>query len=154
MQKKVLAVLVPELMAGRPGIDWEFTETIDGLAIDLRPALAPGRCARVAVSESTEIFSYSFAGYHVAEFAYDLEEKQEVLEDKINEAVAAVLGPTQILLEWAGQQVVRSAIGHDASGKAPAQFTTSFPLSRLWWWARGKRFRREVLTFPALANAE
>lgn len=151
---KVLAALVPELLAVHPGIDWEFTETTEGLAVDIRPASDPSRCARIFVSASTEVFSYSFAGYHVAEFAYDLEEKREVLEDKINEAVSAVLGPTQVLLEWAGQEVVRSAISHDAFGEPPAQFTTSFPLSRLWWWVRGRRFRREVVTFPDLAQAE
>ena len=150
----MLAALVPELLAVHPGIDWEFTETTEGLAVDIRPASDPSRCARIFVSASTEVFSYSFAGYHVAEFAYDLEEKREVLEDKINEAVSAVLGPTQVLLEWAGQEVVRSAISHDAFGEPPAQFTTSFPLSRLWWWVRGRRFRREVVTFPDLAQAE
>ncbi|MFZ1282664.1 MAG: hypothetical protein WAQ75_00915 [Propionicimonas sp.] len=154
MDTQELEALVPELLAVHPGIDWEFTETTDGLVLDIRPASDPSRCARIAMSASTEVFGLSFAGYHVAEFAYDLEEKREVLEDKINEAVAAVLGPTQVLLEWAGQEVVRSAISHDALGEPSAQFTTSFPLPRLWWWVRGRRFRREVLTFPALAKAE
>ena len=66
---KVLAALVPELLAVHPGIDWEFTETTEGLAVDIRPASDPSRCARIFVSASTEVFSYSFAGYHVAEFA-------------------------------------------------------------------------------------
>lgn len=144
---------MPGLLAAHPGIDWGFTETLDALAIELRPVADPSRCARVVVSESTEVFSYSFAGYYVAESAYDLEEKQEVLADKIGQAVAALRGPTQVLLEWAGPRVVRSAIGHHA-GDPPQGFTTSFPLTGLWWRVRGKRFRQEVLTFPALAGAD
>lgn len=147
MDAEVLTALVPDLLAAHPGIAWECTETMDALAIELRPAADPSRCARVVVSESTEVFSYSFAGYYVGESAYDLEEKQEVLADKIGQAVAAVRGPTQVLLEWAGPRVVRSAIGHHDSGDPPQGFTTSFPLTRLWWRVRGKRFRQEVLTF-------
>lgn len=154
MYAEVLTALVPDLLAAHPGIDWEFAETTDAFAIELHPAADPSRCARVIVSDSTEVFSYSFAGYYVAESAYDLDEKQEVLADQIGQTVAAVRGPTQVLLEWAGSHVVRSAIGHDAGGNPPRSFTSSFPLTRFWWWARGKRFRREVLTFPALADAD
>ena len=149
-----MTALVPDLLAAQPGIGWEFTETTDALAIELRPAADLSRCARVVVSESTEVFSYSFAGYYVAESAYDLAEKREVLADTIGQAVAAVRGPTQVLLEWAGPRVVRSAIGHHAAGEPPHGFTTSFPIARFWWRVRGKRFRREVLTFPALADAD
>lgn len=154
MDVEVLTALVPGLLAAHPGIDWEFTGTTDALAIELRPAAEPSRWARVVVSASTEVFSYSFAGYYVAESAYDLEEKQEVLADKIGQAVAAVRGPTQVLLEWAGPRVVRSAISHDAAGSPPRTFTTSCPITRLWWRVRGMRLRREVLTFPALADAD
>ena len=69
MEAEALTVLVPDLLAAHPGIDWEFTETTEALAIELRPVVDPGRCARVVVSESTEVFSYSFAGYSVAECA-------------------------------------------------------------------------------------
>lgn len=153
MDAEALTAQVPNLLAAHPGIDWEFIETTDALAIELRPAADPSRCARVVVSESTEVFSYSFAGYYVAESAYDLEEKQGVLADKIGQAVAAVRGPTQVLLEWAGTRVVRSALGHHAAGEPPQGFTTSFPIRRLWLRVRGRRFRREALTFPALADA-
>lgn len=153
MDADVLAALVPDWLTAHLGIEWEFADTTDDLAIDIRPASDPSRIARVVVYDSTEIFSYSFAGFYTVEFAYDLDEKKEVLEEKIGEAVAAVRGPTQILLEWAGKEVVRSAIGHDAAGKPPQQFTTSFPLSRLWWRVRGGRFRREVLVFPAIADS-
>lgn len=154
MDAELLTALIPDLLAAHPGIDWEFNETTDAFAIELHPAADPSRLARVMVSDSTEIFSYSFAGYYVAESAYSLDEKQEVLANQIGKAVAAVRGPTHVLLEWAGLHVVRSAINHDPGGDSPRTFTSSFPLTRLWWRARGKRFRREVLTFPALADAD
>jgi len=153
MDADVLAALVPDWLTAHPDIAWEFADTTDAFAIDLRPASDPSRCARVVAHDATEIFSYSFAGYYTAEFAYDLDEKKAVLEEKIGEAVAAVRGPTQILLEWAGKEIVRSAIGHDAGGQPPQQFTTSFPLSRLWWRLRGGRFRREVLVFPPIPDS-
>lgn len=55
----------------------------------------------MVLSDSTEVFSYSFAGYYAAENAYDLDEKRDVLADKTGQAVPAVRGPTQVLLEWA-----------------------------------------------------
>lgn len=153
MDAEVLTALVPDLLAAHLGIDWEFTETKDALAIELRPAADRSRCARVVLSDSTEVFSYCFVGYYAAENAYDLDEKRDVLADKIGQAVAAVRGPTQVLLEWAGPHVVRSAISHHAAGDPPEGFTTSFPITRLWWRIRGKRVRREFRTFPALSDA-
>ena len=41
MDAEVLTALVPDLLAAHPGIDWEFTETKDALAIELRPAADP-----------------------------------------------------------------------------------------------------------------
>ncbi|MDQ7991833.1 MAG: hypothetical protein AAGC63_02230 [Propionicimonas sp.] len=154
MDKEVWTALASDLLAGHRGLDWEFVQTADALAIELQPIADPSRCARVTVSASTEVVSYSFAGHQVSEFAYDLQEKHEVLADTISRAVAAVRGPTQVLLEWAGPHVVRSAISHHTSGDPLERFTTSFPIARLWSRIRGRRIRREVLTFPALPDMD
>lgn len=147
-----LKAVVPDSMAAHPGVSWEFIATDESFAIEIRPSVDPGRYARLYVSESTEIFRVAFAGHETVDFAYELPDKLELLQEQIEEAVLTLHGPTQVLLDWAGDRIVRSAITHNPGGEAPPDFTMDWPFERLWWWLKGKRLRREVVRFPALSD--
>ena len=150
MDHEALAALVPELMKAHPDIDWKFIETNECFALEIRPISDPGRLAEVYVSESTEMFWYVFAGHEARQFAYETPEKREVLEEQLAGAVAAVRGPTQVLLDWAGDDVVRSGISHNVDGEDPEAPTVDWLPKRIWWWMQGRQLRREILKFPAI----
>ncbi|MCC6498569.1 MAG: hypothetical protein IT193_20190 [Propionibacteriaceae bacterium] len=150
MDELALKGVVPGLMAAHPEFGWEFVDTTRAFAIVIRPLADRRRYATVEVWESAEIFSYAFAGHESVDFAYETSEKEEVLQEQIEQATRALRGPTRVMLDWAGDKVARSMITHDFGGEDSHDFTMDRAVERLLWWLKGKRLRREIVRFPAL----
>lgn len=142
-------------MSAFSDIEWHLRESVDGgFEIELHPSLEPSRTAAVFVSGSAEVFAFSFAGHEPWEFAYTEVDKAATLAEQVESAVAAVRGPTQVVLDWAGGKVARSGLTHFPDGRLPGRsdISTGWLFGPLAWWLRGRRLRREILSFPALAE--
>lgn len=158
MEGDELAADVAAIMQSFPDMDWCFLARADFphelFVVEIRPIAAPDRCAHVEVSDSMEVFGYRFAGHWSVDFAYERADKRELLEDTIKEAITAVRGPTRVLLDWGGNEVLRSGISIAEPGNRLPPLSSSMPLRVLWWRLRGRSMRRELLSFPALPVAD
>jgi hypothetical protein len=125
----------------------------EDLILEIHPTRAPERTARVQVFRGAEVYFMDFAGHSSSDFAYDDEDRPEALQGRIQLAVRATLGPTRVLLDRAGDVVVRSVMVIDPDGPSPDQDTiVTRPLPRLAARLNGQQVTREVLEFPAITG--
>src|SRR6476661_7628594 len=149
MDTSDLADLVPGLMASHPTHVWAVTsgrQESEDLIVEIRPALAPQRRAQVQVFRGAEVYFMAFAGHSSKDFAYDDVDRPEALQGRIELAVRATLGPTRVLLDRAGEVIVRSVMVISPDGPVPEQDTiVTRPLPRLAARLHGQQVTREVL---------
>lgn len=116
--------MVPSFMAPHTGHEWFLVspkDAGDDLVLTLSPMTAPERLATVRVNAGAEAFFIDFCGHSTAEFAYDDEGRAETLQEQIDLAVAATLGPTRITLNVDGDVIVGSILVIDPDGSHPRQ---------------------------------
>ena len=153
MQISDLADMVPELMAEHPTHTWVRTSSKNypaDLVLEISPNLEPERKARVQVTTSLEVYFMDFAGHGVTDFAYEDEDRREVMEGQIDLAARVTLGPTRVTLERAGDVLVRSALIVDPDGPGREEFVTSYTPGYLTARLFRREVLREVLEFRAL----
>jgi hypothetical protein len=104
----------------------------------------PLRSAIVTVA-GLELFFLEFQGFEDTDFAYDDDDRREVLKDRLSQAVLAVRGPTRVILERDGEKVVscRLILLGEGGDSFDGPLATSWPFRRL---AARLRFRRLVKT--------
>jgi hypothetical protein len=125
----------------------------EDLIVQMHPTLAPERTARVQVFRGAEVYFMDFAGHSSKDFAYDDEDRPEVLQGRIELAVRATLGPTRVLLDRAGEVILRSVMVIDPDGPNPEQDTiVSWPIRRLEARLCGHQVTREVVEFSAIGS--
>jgi hypothetical protein len=151
-----LAALIPGLMARHPGHEWTLTSgRVPGedLVVTLSPVASPERTATVRVFAGAEVFILEFAGHESADFAYDDKDRPETLQERIDLAAAATLGPSRVTLDRAGDIVVGSTLVIDPDGPSPRENCGgTWPLRRLKARLRGRRIIRQVIDFPAIVS--
>ena len=147
-----LAAEVPELMTRHPHCRWQIVAdpgAADDLVIELRPAARPERLAVVRVNSGAEVFSFVFGGHHSHDFAHDDADRLQTLRDRIDRAVEAACGPTRVVLERAGDTLVKSTLVIDPDGPAPRQEVSTYPLRRLAAIVAARRVVRTVTDHAA-----
>ena len=148
-----LAALVPGFMARHPGQEWTLTSGTaagEDLVVTLSPMTAPERIATVRVLAGAEVFLFDFSGYSSADFAYDDEDRPATLQERIDLAVAATLGPTRVTLDFDRDVIVASTLVIDPDGQGSHEYSPfSWPLRRLKARVRGRRISRQVIDLPA-----
>jgi hypothetical protein len=156
MDTRDLANMVSGLMAGHPTHTWVMTsgqQEAEDLILEIHPTSAPERTALVRVFRGAEVYFIDFAGHSSADFAYDDEDRPQALQGRIELAIRATLGPTRVLLERAGEVIVRSVMVLDPDGPNPEQDTiVTRPVPRLAARLRGQQVTREVLEFTAITS--
>ena len=153
MDTSDLAGLVPGLLARRPECVWTLLSGRrpgEDLVIHLHPVAWPRRVAVVRVDAGAEVFSFSFAGHVSTDFAYLDEDRPETLQERIDLAVEASIGPTQVVCDTARGVVVASTLIFGHGGPHPRTDTVvRYPLRRLRARISGHRINREATDFPA-----
>lgn len=156
MDTPELAALIPGLMARHPAHGWTLTSgRVPGedLVVTLSPVATAERTATVQVFAGAEVFIFEFAGHESVDFAYDDKERPEALQELIDLAAAATLGPTRVTLDRAGDIVVGSTLVIDPDGPSPRENGGgTWPLRRLKARLRRRRIIRQVIDFPALGG--
>lgn len=154
MNIRDLANLVPALMADHRAHGWVIRSGQrdgDDLDLEIFPKQAPDRIAQVKVMRSVEVYFTDFAGHSSPDFAYEDDDRPEVLQERIELAVRATLGPTRVTLHRVGEAIVKSELVIDPDGNhcepdaivhGPGYFT-----ARLF----RRRLIREVLDFPDIS---
>lgn len=146
-------------MREHPDFEWSEVEG-GGLAEDLilriRPVSERHRVATVTAHEGGNRFSVEFAGHEISAFAYDDDgERLEVLRDCLAEAIALARGPTRVVLEFAGEVLVRSTAARlDGSGVEVRPQRVEYPIRRLVSRLRRQVRRHEVVDFPSLGHSD
>lgn len=121
----------------------------EDLVIELHPVAWPDRVAVVRVDSDAEIFAFSFAGHRSTDFAYTDADRPETLQERIDLAVAATVGPTRVICDTARGVVVGSTLIFGHGGPDPrTDGVVSYPFRRLKARLRGDRIRREIKDFP------
>ena len=155
MNIRDLADLVPALMAEHPAHGWVIRSGQrdgDDLHLEIYPKRAPDRIARVKVMRSVEVYFTDFAGHSSVDFAYEDDDRPEVLQGRIDLAVRATLGPTRVTLHRTREAIVKSELVIDPDGDhrepdaivlLPGYFT-----ARLF----RQQIIREVLDFPEVGS--
>lgn len=148
-----LAALVPDLMAQYPHFAWRLTSgrvEDEALGLELHPRARPERLARIEVNPHGEVYFLSFGGHDVSpDFAYEDEDKHEVLEDLIKNAVALATGPTRITRRVVEGLEVSSSLEIDPDSANPRSFGVSFsPMTYVKARLRGSLATKESSTFP------
>lgn len=152
MDTPELAALVPGFMARHAGQEWTLTSgkgAGEDLVVTLSPVTAPERIATVRVYTGAEVFLFDFSGHSSADFAYDDEDRPATLQERIDIAVAATLGPTRVTLDFDRDVIVASTLVIDPDGQSPHEYSLSWPLRRLKARVRGRRISRQVIDLPA-----
>lgn len=156
MDTPELAALVPGFMAQHRGHEWLLTSPKgagEDLVVTLFPTTAPERIATVRVNAGAEVFLVGFCGHSSADFAYDDEDRPESLQERIDLAVAATLGPTRVTLDFDGDVIVGSTLVIDPDGPNPRENgPVSWPIRRLKARVRGRRISRQVIELPAAGD--
>ena len=153
-----LAALVPNLMARYPHFAWSATGghvKEDELVVEMHPHARPERVATIKVNPHAEVYFLSFGGHGTApEFAYEDEDKREVLEDLIRDAVALAIGPTRITRRTIDGLEVSSSLEFNPDGPESRSFGVSFssPIAYTKALLRGRRTTKEVIDFPSIAS--
>ena len=99
----------------------------------------------VTVAAGLELFFLEFQGFEDTDFAYDDDDRSEVLKDRLAQAVGAIRDPTRVILERDGEKVVSCRLlPLDEGGSSiDGPLATSYPFRRL---AARLRFRRLMKT--------
>jgi hypothetical protein len=151
-----LAELLPGLMDRYPGHRWTILSaggTGVDLSFEVRPTVAPDRAATVKVLAGAEVYVMSFQGHTDADFAYNDEDRLEALEGRIELAAAATQGPTQVILEFAGDSVVGSRLLIGSAGlTAQAEAFHSWPLRRLKAHLFHRQITQRIIDLPGVGS--
>jgi hypothetical protein len=151
-----LAALVPGLMARHPVHEWTLTSgRVPGqdLVVTLSPVATTMRTATVRVFAGAEVFIFEFAGHESVDFAYDDTDRPETLQERVDLAAAATLGPTRVTLDRAGDIIVGSTLVIDPDGPSIREDCSGTrPLRRLEARLRRRRIIRQVIDFPAIGS--
>ena len=151
-----LAELVPVLMARYPHVAWTVAnEHAEGevLLVELHPRARPERVATIEVNPHAQVFFLSFGGHRAGpEFAYEDEDKREVFEDLIKDAVALATGPTRVTRHTVDGVEVSSSLLVDVDGPTQRSLGVSFsnPVAYVKARLRGRRTTKEVIGFPSI----
>lgn len=148
VESSELAALVPGIMSSLPSCDWSFGSSERNphdVIVRISLGSDPLRSAMVTVAAGLELFFLEFQGFEGTDFAYDDDDRREVLKDRLSQAVRAVRGPTRVILERDGEKVVSSRLILLGEGgdSIDGPLATSWPFRRL---AARLRFRRLVKT--------
>ncbi len=123
------------------------------LLVEVHPRARPERVATIEVNPHAQVFFLSFGGHRAGpEFAYEDEDKREVLEELVEDAVALVTGPTRITRHTVDGVEVSSSLLVDADGPTQRSLGVSFsnPVTYAKARLRGRRTTKEVLDFPSI----
>jgi hypothetical protein len=104
-----LAALVLGIMSSLPSCDWSFgssERSPHDVIVRISLGSDPLRSAMVTVAAGLELFFLEFQGFEDTDFAYDDDDRGEVLKDRLSQAVRAVRGPTRVILERDGEKMV------------------------------------------------
>jgi hypothetical protein len=148
VESSELADLVPGIMSVLPSCDWSFGSSErhpHDVIVRISLGSDPLRSAIVTVDAGLELFVLEFQGFKDIDFAYDDDDRREVLKDRLFQAVHAVRGPTQVILERDGEKVVscRMILLGEGGDSTDGPRGASWPFRRL---AARIRFRRLVKT--------
>lgn len=151
-----LAALVPGLMARYPHFAWRVANEHAQdkvLLVELHPRAQPERVARIEVNPHAEVYFLSFGGHNVGpEFAYEDEDKREVFEDLIKDAVALAAGPTRISRHMVDGIEISSSLLIDPDGPNPRSLGMSLskPITYVKARLRGRRTTEEIIDVPSI----
>ncbi|MFF2622101.1 hypothetical protein [Oerskovia jenensis] len=142
-----LVALVPGIMTEHPDILWRFDDVPDGFRVALWSARDPERTASVRVHRGGEVFVLGFGPYAGPTFEYDEEEKPDELRARLATAVAAVRGPSRLVLTFAGDRCTSCELVLAAGlPEEVSDGTMGDHLARmLAWRLLGRRLRRETI---------
>ncbi|GAA3230180.1 hypothetical protein GCM10010488_35730 [Oerskovia jenensis] len=142
-----LVLLVPGIMAEHPDILWRFDDVSDGFRVALWSARDPERTASVRVHRGGEVFVLVFGPYLGPTFAYVEEDKPDELRARLATAVAAVRGPSRLVLTFAGDKCTSCELVLAAgSPEEVSDGTRGDHLARMLAWRLLRRqVRRETL---------
>ena len=143
-------------MARHPVHEWTLTSgRVPGqdLVVTLSPVATTVRTATVRVFAGAEVFIFEFAGHESVDFAYDDTDRPETLQERVDLAAAATLGPTRVTLDRAGDIIVGSTLVIDPDGpNLREDCSGTRPLRRLEARLRRRRIIRQVIDFPAIGS--
>ncbi|WP_139142692.1 hypothetical protein [Humibacillus sp. DSM 29435] len=146
-----LTDMVPGLMAKHPSHGWTMAsgqpDTRDPI-LDIYPLAASDRKAQVQIG--LEIFFLDFAGHRTADFAYTDRDRVEVLEQRLELAARATLGPTRVTLYRVDGQIVRSTMVIDPDGPDREEDTIMTTTGHFVARLLRRQVLPEVLDFPAV----
>lgn len=151
-----LAARVPDLMAQYPHFAWRIGSghvQDEVLLIELHPRARPERVATIEVNPHGEVYFLSFGGHDAGpEFAYEDEDKREVFDDLIRDAVALATGPTRITRHAVDGVEVSSSLVMDPDGPNRRSLGVACSNSITYLKARlaGRRSTQEVIDFPSI----
>jgi hypothetical protein len=149
VESSELAALVPGIMSSLPFCEWSFGASErypHDVIVRISLGSDPLRSAMVTVPAGLELFFLEFQGFEDTDFAYDDDDRREVLKGRLSQAARAVRGPTRVVLERDGEKVVSCRlvlVGEGGDDSIDGPLATSYPFRRL---AARLRFRRLVKT--------
>ncbi len=139
-------------MAGYDDSVWQFDDDVpDALCVVMSPVGAPERVARVLVHRGEEVFVLLFGSHVGVTFEYEQDEKPDEFRDRLATAVAAVRGPSRLVLTFAGSTQTRSqlVLAPDSPDGGDGIWMER-QTAEILWCLRRRRLRREVRDFPRL----
>ncbi len=151
-----LAALVPGLMSPYPHFAWRVANEHaqdEVLLVELHPRAQPERVATIQVNPHAEVYFLAFRGHNAGpEFAYEDEDKRQVFEDLIKDAVALATGPTRIMRHTVDGVEISSRLLMDPDGPGQRSLGVSFsnPITYVKARLRGRRTTEEVVDFPSV----
>jgi hypothetical protein len=140
-------------MAGYDDIVWQLDDDVsDALCVVMSSVGAPERVARVLVHHGEEVFVLLFGSRAGVTFEYEQDEKPNELRDRLATAVAAVRGPSRLVLTFAGSTQTRSqlVLAPDSPDERSDGIWMERQTAEILWRVRRRRLRREVHDFPSL----
>lgn len=123
------------------------------MLVELHPRTRPERLATIRVNPHGEVYFLSFGGHEAGpEFAYEDEDKREVLEDLVRDAVALATGPSCLKRHMVDGVEVSSSLVIDPDGpnRRSLGVDLSHPIIYLKARVRGRGTNEEVIDFPSI----
>ena len=158
METPDLAALVPVLLARYPQFAWRIASghaEDEVLLVELHPRTRPERVATIRVNPHGEVYFLSFGGHEAGpEFAYEDEDKREVLGDLVKDAVALATGPTRVKRHAVDGVEISSSLVIDPEGpnRRSLGVSVSHPIIYLKARLRGSGTTEEVIDFPSIED--
>ena len=149
-----LIAALPKMLEGHSEMTWEIRcghEDGEDLLVHIWATGEVEREASVNVQPSLEVFFTDFMQHSDVDFAYEDSEHLGTLQGRIDLAIRAICGPTQLTLWTHGETVIRSNLVIDPHGANPLHSgdvvnMAAWLSSRLTFW----RVRRSVVNVTTL----